>query len=108
MAGTLGIDKGEDVGHPVDGTTAASIDEAAYGVKGLHMWALLSKPVRRWVLLSLAVPLVAGGLSLVAGVLQRRKGHPTKTSKSLLAVSNFLRRRRSRGSSERGRSHKGK
>ncbi len=72
------------------------------------MWALLSKPVRRWVLLSLAVPLVAGGLSLVAGVLQRRKGHPTKTSKSLLAVSNFLRRRRNRGSSDHGRSNTGK
>lgn len=58
------------------------------------MWALLSKPLRRWVLLSLAVPLVAGGLSLLGRALQRRKGRPTKASKSLLAVSNFLRRRR--------------
>lgn len=60
------------------------------------MWALLSKPLRRWLLLSLAVPLVAGGLSLLADVLQRKKGRPTKTSKLLNGVSNFLERRRNR------------
>jgi len=60
------------------------------------MWALLSKPLRRWLLLSLAVPLVAGGLSLLADALQRKKGRPTKTSKLLSGVSNFLRRRRNR------------
>lgn len=60
------------------------------------MWALLSKPLRRWLLMSLAVPLVAGGLSLLADVLQRKKGRPTKTSKLLNGVSNFLERRRNR------------
>lgn len=60
------------------------------------MWALLSKPLRRWLLMSLAVPLVAGGLSLLADVLQRKKGRPTKTSKLLNGVTNFLERRRNR------------
>jgi hypothetical protein len=57
------------------------------------MWVLISRTFWRWVLITLAVPLVAGGLSFVGRKLQERKGHPTKPSKTLLATSGFLRRR---------------
>lgn len=57
------------------------------------MWILLGKPVRRWLVLSLAVPLVAGALAALGRFVQHRKGRPTTVSESLFAISSFLRRR---------------
>ena len=57
------------------------------------MLALLSSPVRRFVLMALLIPAVAFVLVKVAGFLERRNdGRTTKTSRVLLSASGFLRR----------------
>ena len=62
------------------------------------MLALLSSPVRRWLLASLLLPLIAFVLSKVGLYLQRRNGGaPTRLSRALLSVSAFTRRRSGRG-----------
>lgn len=58
------------------------------------MWMLFGRPVRRWVALSVALPLIAAVLSFIGRKIQQRKGHPTKTSKALVGTSNLLNRRR--------------
>jgi hypothetical protein len=58
------------------------------------MLALLSSPVRRWILTVLLVPVVAFVLMRVSRLLQRRNdGEPTRVSHALASASNFLRRR---------------
>jgi hypothetical protein len=60
--------------------------------------ALLSSPVRRWLLASLLLPLIAFVLAKVGQYLQRRNGGaPTRLSRALLSVSAFTRRRSARG-----------
>ncbi|WP_148302217.1 hypothetical protein [Tomitella biformata] len=54
---------------------------------------VFGKPVRRWVIMSVLVPVVAAGLSLVGRFLQRRLGHPTRTSRFLLWGSRVLGRK---------------
>ncbi len=62
------------------------------------MLALLSPPVRRWLLATLLLPLIAFALSKVGLYLQRRNdGAPTRLSRALLSVSAFARRRSNRG-----------
>ncbi|KMO82424.1 hypothetical protein EUA04_20830 [Mycolicibacterium obuense] len=62
------------------------------------MLALLSSPVRRWLLATLLLPVVAFALAKVGLYLQRRNGGaPTRLSRALLSVSAFTRRRSSRG-----------
>lgn len=62
------------------------------------MLALLSSPVRRWLLATLLLPVVAFALSKVGLYLQRRNGGaPTRLSRALLSVSAFARRRSNRG-----------
>lgn len=57
------------------------------------MLALLSAPVRRFILMALLVPAVAFVLVRVASLLERRNGgRTTKTSRVLLSASNFLHR----------------
>lgn len=57
------------------------------------MLALLSSPVRRFVLMALLIPAVAFVLMKVAGLLERRNGgRSTRTSRVLLSVSGLLRR----------------
>jgi hypothetical protein len=56
--------------------------------------ALLSSPVRRWVLTVLLVPVVAFVLSRLSRLLQRRNhGNHTRVSSALSSASDFLRRR---------------
>jgi hypothetical protein len=58
------------------------------------MLTLLSAPVRRWVLATLLLPLIAFALTKLGFYLQRRNGGaPTKLSRALLSVSAFARRR---------------
>ena len=60
--------------------------------------SLLSSPVRRWLLATLLLPLVAFVLTKVGLYLQRRNdGAPTRLSRALLSVSAFARRRSNRG-----------
>lgn len=54
------------------------------------MWLLFGKPVRRWVVMSLLVPVTAAALSLLGRFLQRRQGHPTRTSRLILWGSRAL------------------
>lgn len=57
------------------------------------MLALLSSPVRRWLLTVLLVPAVALVLRKLAQALQRRNdGEPTKSSRGLMKLSSGLRR----------------
>ena len=66
------------------------------------MLALLSAPVRRWVLMALLVPVIAFVLSKLGGFLQRRNdGQHTKPSRALVSASDFLRRRTRKGSDQR-------
>lgn len=62
------------------------------------MLALLSSPVRRWLLATLLLPLLAVILAKVGLYLQRRNGGaPTRLSRALLGISSFTRRHSSRG-----------
>ena len=57
------------------------------------MLALLSSPIRRWLLTALLVPVLAFALRKLALFLQRRNdGEPTKSSRGLLKMSSGLRR----------------
>ncbi|UXA21341.1 hypothetical protein [Mycobacterium sp. SMC-4] len=61
------------------------------------MLALLSSPVRRWLLATLLLPVIAFALAKVGLYLQRRNGGaPTRLSRALLSVSAFARRRSNR------------
>ena len=61
------------------------------------MLALLSSPVRRWLLATLLLPLIGFVLAKVGLYLQRRNGGaPTRLSRALLSVSAFTRRRSGR------------
>jgi hypothetical protein len=63
----------------------------------LIMLALLSTPIRRWILAALLLPVVAFVLAKIGGYLQRRNGgQPTRISRALLSVSSFLNRRSAR------------
>lgn len=58
------------------------------------MLALLSSPVRRWLLATLLLPLIAFILAKLGLYLQRRNGGaPTRLSRALLSISAFTRRR---------------
>jgi hypothetical protein len=57
------------------------------------MLALLSTPVRRWILASLLLPVVATVLTKLGHYLQRRNGgRPTAISRALLGLSSVARR----------------
>jgi hypothetical protein len=57
------------------------------------VFALLSSPVRRWLLASLLLPVIAFVLGNLGRYLQRRNGGaPTRLSRALLSVSSFTRR----------------
>ena len=57
------------------------------------MLALVSSPLRRWLLVSLLLPVIAFALSKIGLYLQRRNGGaPTKVSRALLSISTFTRR----------------
>ena len=65
------------------------------------MLALLSSPIRRWLLTVLLVPAVAFALRKIAQFLQRRNdGEPTKSSRGLLKLSSGLRRLTARKSED--------
>lgn len=58
------------------------------------MLALLASPVRRWLLISLAVPVIAFILTKLGRFAEKRNGgRPTRVSRGLLKSSSFLRRR---------------
>lgn len=62
------------------------------------MLAFLSSPVRRWLLVTLLLPLLAFALGRIGLYLQHRNGGaPTRLSRALLSVSAFARRRSNRG-----------
>lgn len=66
------------------------------------MLALLSAPVRRWLLMVLLVPVLAFILSKLGRYLQSRNdGQPTKPSRALVSASDFLRRRTRKGNHDR-------
>jgi hypothetical protein len=57
------------------------------------MLALLSSPIRRWLLMALLIPGVAFVLAKTGGFLQRRNdGQSTRTSRVLMSASGRLRR----------------
>ena len=57
------------------------------------MLALLSSPLRRWLLATLLLPVIAFALSKLGLYLQRRNGGaPTRVSRALLSISAFTRR----------------
>ena len=60
------------------------------------MLVFLSSPLRRWIALSIVLPVLAAAMTWLGRALQRRSGHPTRTSKTLLAISTFLDKRRRR------------
>ncbi|AWK71307.1 hypothetical protein CBI38_06675 [Rhodococcus oxybenzonivorans] len=57
------------------------------------MWILVSRLLRRWKMLVLALPVVAAVLSRLGSHLERRAGKPTTASRGLLGISRFARRR---------------
>jgi hypothetical protein len=57
------------------------------------MWILVSRVLRRWKMLVLALPVVAAVLSRLGNHLERRAGKPTTASRGLLGISRFARRR---------------
>jgi hypothetical protein len=57
------------------------------------MWILASRLLRRWKMIVLALPLVAAVLSRLGHHLEHRAGTPTTTSRGLLGISRFARRR---------------
>jgi hypothetical protein len=59
----------------------------------VHMLFFLRSPIGRWIALTLLFPVVAALLSRISGALQRRSGHPTRTSKALLTISRMADRR---------------
>ena len=62
------------------------------------MLALLSSPVRRWLLATLLLPVFSFALAKIGLYLQRRNGGaPTRLSRALLSVSAFTRRHSNRG-----------
>ena len=66
------------------------------------MLALLSAPVRRWVLMALLVPVLAFVLSKLGKFLQNRNdGRPTKPSRALVSAADFLRRRTRKGGEQK-------
>lgn len=65
------------------------------------MLALLSSPIRRFLLLTLAVPVLAFILTKLGRFLQKRNGgQPTRISRALLSSSSFLQRRVSKNPDE--------
>jgi len=61
------------------------------------MLALLSSPLRRWLVLSLLLPVIGVGLAKLGLYLQRRNGGaPTRVSRALLSISSLTRRLSSR------------
>ena len=62
------------------------------------MLALLSSPLRRWLLATLLLPVLATALARIGLVVQRRNGGtPTRLSRTLLGGSGFARRFSGRG-----------
>jgi hypothetical protein len=57
------------------------------------MLIFLRSPIGRWIALTLLFPVIAALLSRIGGALQRRSGHPTRTSKALLTISRMADRR---------------
>lgn len=58
------------------------------------MLALLSSPIRRFLLITLLVPVIAFVCAKIGRLLQKRNGgQPTRISRALLSSSAFLRRR---------------
>jgi hypothetical protein len=57
------------------------------------MLAFLRSPIGRWVVLTLLLPVIAALLSRLGRAVQRRSGHPTRTSKALLTFSRLADRR---------------
>ncbi|MDT7586678.1 MAG: hypothetical protein QOE32_4228 [Pseudonocardiales bacterium] len=57
------------------------------------MLVFLRSPIGRWIALTLLFPVIAALLSRIGGALQRRSGHPTRTSKALLRISRMADRR---------------
>jgi hypothetical protein len=58
------------------------------------MLVFLRSPIGRWIALTLLLPVIAALLSRVSRALQRRSGHPTRTSKVLLTISRIADRRK--------------
>lgn len=54
------------------------------------MWMLFGKPIRRWVIMSFLVPVVAALLSALGRYLQRRQGYETRTSRLILWGSRMI------------------
>ena len=57
------------------------------------MLIFLRSPIGRWIAVTLLFPVIATLLSRIGGALQRRSGHPTRTSKALLTISRMADRR---------------
>jgi hypothetical protein len=57
------------------------------------MLVFLKSPIGRWIALTLLLPVIAALLSRISRALQRRSGHPTRTSKALLTISRMADRR---------------
>jgi hypothetical protein len=55
----------------------------------MSMWALLSRRLRRWVLLAFALPLLARVLDRVADQVESRSG-PTPVAKGLRGAARLL------------------
>ena len=58
------------------------------------MLLFLRSPMGRWIAFTLLLPVLAALLSRISGVLERRKGRPTRISKALLTISRLADRRR--------------
>ena len=57
------------------------------------MLVFLRSPIGRWIALTLLLPVIAALLSRISRALQRRSGHPTRTSKALQTISRMADRR---------------
>jgi hypothetical protein len=56
------------------------------------MLVFLRSPLGRWVALGVLLPLLAALLGWVARSVQRRSGHPTRTSRGLFKLSRIANR----------------
>lgn len=57
------------------------------------MLFFVRSPLGRWIAITLMLPLIAALLGRIGRALQRRSGHPTRTSKALLNISRMANRR---------------
>jgi len=65
------------------------------------MLVFLRSPIGRWIAAALLLPLLAALFGWVGRTVQRRSGHPTRTSRAMLKLSRLANRGRDESGADR-------